>query len=433
MAAPHREEPLNTVLAQIMCEHGVQAEAETILRLGKARPDITIRMEGITICVEAKSDYFPKADLEVVKNAQDRLDNELCTIAIAVLYPKDLRLVGTGSVKDEMSNTGLRYKVLVSGASGGNAKWFTGTPSSIVDVLRHTYKQLLDEDVVEKSAKEISNTISNIAYLWEGSEKVCEILSDTLKLFKSTNESPVERKERLNSAAKIASLMLANAMIFLAPKKPSHIKKCEDYFNSNASTLLLVERLGPISHRMVAVRTDTRVLGSTFRTLITNEHVEDNGNSLGLCIENEERPHMSAEKEKALALWFNSTPGLLILHSLKISTGPQWFKFKTYQMETMPVLDVHSLEPSAICRLSDCYDSVCTKDFLPVAKLYSDAARIEIDKCLEDVIGLPDLTYMRYMLSNEKFFSQTERRRIRTTVAGVDETREPDDCQMSLF
>lgn len=84
MANSVREEVVDVVLTQILNDYGL--EGASLQRFDHV-PDIYLTHRGMRIIIEAKRADW-RRDLE--KQLDDRLNNNLCDIAIGVLYPKEV-------------------------------------------------------------------------------------------------------------------------------------------------------------------------------------------------------------------------------------------------------------------------------------------------------------------------------------------------------
>lgn len=149
---------------------------------------------------------------------------------------------------------------------------------------------------------------------------------------------------------------------------------------ASSGRILLVERLWPITHRVLAVGFTEAVLGNTWWAF---------------------KSELCSEQEKALLLWLNSTPALLTFLSHRVATRSAWMKVKKPQWAAMPVLDVRALSADAIERLAAHYDALCDKTLQALAKLDKDPVRQEIDEALADALGLPDMKPLRQLLARE--------------------------------
>ncbi|MDR3221798.1 MAG: SAM-dependent methyltransferase [Candidatus Accumulibacter sp.] len=207
----HREEVINTCLAILLTRHGVQAEAETIHRAGEARPDVMFAMGGLRVIVEGKFSDVPEAEAVVLGDANKRITSGICHIAVALVYPDKLRTVSSSSLEEALSGSRLRYLVL---SETGGTEWTESTPAGILASLRRVHESLIRDDLVAASAQKLSERIDNIADLWRGQSSTCDKLSNLLGMPAKRGESAEERDARRVTATKVASLVLANAMIF---------------------------------------------------------------------------------------------------------------------------------------------------------------------------------------------------------------------------
>ena len=149
---------------------------------------------------------------------------------------------------------------------------------------------------------------------------------------------------------------------------------------AKAGRILLVERVRTNTHRLLAICFEEDVLGNTWWALKTQ---------------------LDFKHEKALLLWLNSTPALLLLLSRRVITQGAWMQIKKPQWQAMPVLDVRALPDVALDQLAAAYDALCSKELLALAKLAKDPTRAAIDAALSAALGLPDLQPLRQLLARE--------------------------------
>jgi len=142
-----------------------------------------------------------------------------------------------------------------------------------------------------------------------------------------------------------------------------------------------VERLWPITHKVLAVGCDSTIFGNTWWSVQTK----------GLTL----------EQEKALLLWLNSSLGLLLYFGHRVVTRSAWMQMKQPAWQSMPVLDVRKLSSIQLTDLSADYDRLSGKALEPLADLKSDPVRIEIDSTIARRLKLPDLTFIRELLDRE--------------------------------
>jgi hypothetical protein len=207
----HREESVNTQIALLLTRHGVIAESETIQQSGQQRPDVMFILGGLRVIIEGKFSDTPNADNIVLSDALKRVQSGICHIAVALVYPEDIRTTSTPQLEKILSASGLRFLII---SETGQTEWAEATPAEILASLRRVHESLIRDDIVAKSAGQLSERIEVIASLWIGQTATCDRLSDLLGIPAKRGETAEERKARRIAATKIASLVLANAMIF---------------------------------------------------------------------------------------------------------------------------------------------------------------------------------------------------------------------------
>jgi hypothetical protein len=144
--------------------------------------------------------------------------------------------------------------------------------------------------------------------------------------------------------------------------------------------IFLVERVRTTTHRMLAIGFDVAALGNTWWAF---------------------KSDLSSEQEKALLLWLNSTPSILMMLARRVTTEGAWMQVKQPQWAAMPVLDVRNLPAETLTRLAGDYDALCSKELLALAKLDVDPIRGGIDDALSAALGLPDMKPLRQLLTRE--------------------------------
>ncbi|MGE0082891.1 MAG: N-6 DNA methylase [Desulfococcaceae bacterium] len=207
----HREESVNTQLALLLTKQGVSAESETIQQSGKHRPDVMFTLGGLRVIIEGKFSDTPDADNVVLADALRRVQTGICHIAVALVYPKEIRTVSTGQLGETLSGSRLRFLII---SETGQTEWAEAAPAEILASLRRVHESLCRDDIVAESARKLSEKIEAIASLWTGQTATCDRLSVLLGMPAKRGESGEERNARRITATKVASLVLANAMIF---------------------------------------------------------------------------------------------------------------------------------------------------------------------------------------------------------------------------
>jgi hypothetical protein len=207
----HREESINTQLAILLTRHGVDAEPETIHRSGQQRPDVMFVLGGLRVIIEGKFSDTPDAENVVRGDALKRIQSGICHISVALVYPEALRTVAMGNLDTTLSTSKLRSMII---SETGQTEWLETTPDEILASLRRVHEALTKDDIVAESAKRLSERIEGISELWIDQPATCDRLSELLGMPTKRGEKTEERNARRITATKVASLVLANAMIF---------------------------------------------------------------------------------------------------------------------------------------------------------------------------------------------------------------------------
>lgn len=110
------------------------------------------------------------------------------------------------------------------------------------------------------------------------------------------------------------------------------------------------------------------------------------------------------EIAKILAVWFNSTFGILLLLSIAEVTRGPWVKFKKELLSEMPILNVNMLESKDRENLLNLFDKkICNLEIKPLPEEFAnpDARRV-IDEAISETLNLKiKLDPLYNLLSNE--------------------------------
>ena len=105
--------------------------------------------------------------------------------------------------------------------------------------------------------------------------------------------------------------------------------------------------------------------------------------------------------EKAIALWLNSSLGILTVLVTRTTTHGAWVGLKKADLKEMPVLDVRAISESQLQGLSDLFDELADEEFERLPAMAECAARRCLDDGLSAILGLPDLSGLRRLLATE--------------------------------
>ena len=109
--------------------------------------------------------------------------------------------------------------------------------------------------------------------------------------------------------------------------------------------------------------------------------------------------------EKALAVWLNSSPGLLTILAQRTSTRGGWVAMKKADLEELPVLDTRRLSPSQLRGLSDVFDEMAEAEFERLPGMAYRPARQALDDGISRILDMPNLGKLRDLLASEPVVS----------------------------
>ena len=207
----HREETLNTQLAILLARFGLDADAETVLAGGRVRPDVLFNWRGLRVIIEGKFADHPNARAVVLGEARSRVQRGIAHLAAAVVYPPALRQRPTPALLDGLAPAILAYCIVSERAE---TAWFEGAPAALLDALRRAQETLTQDDLVARIAQSLSERLNGVALYWMGQPGACDRLAEVLGMPAPKGETPEQTAGRRTTAAKVAALVIANALIF---------------------------------------------------------------------------------------------------------------------------------------------------------------------------------------------------------------------------
>jgi hypothetical protein len=151
-----------------------------------------------------------------------RVKSGIAHIAAAAIYPPPLRTTPTTKILSVLEKSKLRYRIISE--ADETEDWFEGSPASLMDALRRAQEGLTKDDIVEETAKALSVQLEAISKLWQGQAGTCDKLSKILGITPPKGEKPDKAQDRRETAAKVAALVLANAMIFQEQLAPTNLR-----------------------------------------------------------------------------------------------------------------------------------------------------------------------------------------------------------------
>jgi hypothetical protein len=173
----HREEVLNISLASCMGARGMDADPETILQGGAARPDVIAKFRGLRCGIEGKIADVTQAKVIVLGDARMRVDQGIAHLAIAVVYPRALRTADFRQLSEILNATQFEFVVLTEAGDGG---WHSGGIDEILGELRRAHEVIVRDDVLQLAVGTLEVGLQEVANALLGSAATCDRLIDVL-------------------------------------------------------------------------------------------------------------------------------------------------------------------------------------------------------------------------------------------------------------
>jgi hypothetical protein len=105
--------------------------------------------------------------------------------------------------------------------------------------------------------------------------------------------------------------------------------------------------------------------------------------------------------EHLMALWLNSTFGILGLMGVREDTEGAFVGFKKPSLENMMMPNFKSLKKSQRKILQNTYSDIANETLLPLSKAKEDITRQKIDQAFADAFHIKDSAILREMLARE--------------------------------
>lgn len=178
-------------------------------------------------------------------------------------------------------------------------------------------------------------------------------------------------------------------LVALAKAKKGRNLRNADLLWSRSGRLLVAERIRLNTARLLAIRVSEKALSNTWWPVATHgKGVSD------------------SELDKIMALWFNSSLGLLTIVASRVDTQGAWVELKKPVLEEMFVLDPRKLSIPARKILCNAYDEIGKLELVALPNIEIDIVRASIDTAIAAALGIKeDFSIYRKLLAIEPVIS----------------------------
>ncbi len=313
------------------------------------------------------------------RNPDGVLDAHRVAQAVAATAPAELEAAGAALLEVDGQHVGEVVSMPESHVTSG--RWI-GVQFARADLIRSAVRLLSDGDVWIPGAKSTASIplcrLDEIGQVGPDRRRLVDGFDRTnaVTAYPIVEGHDTERRRSLACSPDSFLSPLAKPKGGQRPGYGQHLWQ-------QSSRFLVAERLRLDTCRTVALRSTTRVLSNVWWPVRLE----------------------GTATEKALAVWLNSSLGLLTMLAQRTSTEGSWVAVKKSDLEELPVLDVRSLTPGQVQGLSDLFDQLAESEFERLPAMADCPARRALDDGLSEVLGLPDLATLRALLASEPVVS----------------------------
>ncbi len=309
------------------------------------------------------------------RNPKGVLDAHLVADAANMTQPAKIEDAGTALLEVDGEHVGEVFSIPESKLKG---KQWIGVQFARVDVVRSALRLLEEGEVWVPGETVVGNVpmcrLDEIAEIGPDVRDVRDGFepTDTVTAYPMVQNHNTDVRRRI----------ITRPDKYLAPlvtPRPGRCLKPLDTLWSKAGQLLVAERLRLNNARVIAMTVETPVLSNVWWPTKTENR----------------------DWDKAIAVFLNSTLGLLAFLTNRNTTAGNWVKFKKSDLKSMPVLDPRQLSPTQLQALSDLFNELADADFARLPSMDHCPARRALDEGVSEILGLPDLRGLRVLLASE--------------------------------
>ena len=312
-------------------------------------------------------------------NPEGVLDAHRIAQAITATTPARLEETGTALLEVDGRHIGEVFSMPESKLPG--RKW-SGIQFARADLVR-TAVRLLDDGEVRVPGEtnvavvtmcrlgDLGQVGPDRRDVWDGFER-----TDSVTAYPMVENHDTEQRKSLGTEPNKYLAPLTTA------RPGRHLKSVAQLW-PKAARLLIAERLRLNTARVFSMWSEKEVLSNVWWPV--------RGENL--------------ESEKVLALWLNSSLGILSILAHRTSTEGGWVGMKKADLEELPVLDTRSVTPAQLKGFSDLYDEIADAEFERLPGMVYCPARQALDAGVSRILDLPDLSKLRDLLASEPVVS----------------------------
>jgi hypothetical protein len=145
-------------------------------------PDVIATFRGLRCVIEGKTGDVTSARQVVSADAAKRVEQGIAHLAIAVVYPRNLRTTSFAALTDAINEATFQFMVYTENGAG---EWRSGGVDAILEELRRAHEAIVRDDAVTRAVQKLSLGMAVVSDSLISSTAVCDRLIDVLGIGKA--------------------------------------------------------------------------------------------------------------------------------------------------------------------------------------------------------------------------------------------------------
>jgi hypothetical protein len=291
--------------------------------------------------------------------------------------------IGSSGVAELKTDSKKYGEIIKSPTQEENIPWVLPAAFAQSELVRSAY-HLLSEDVYVPGLGNVGN-ISMVEL-----SRRATIGPDGRDIYDgfNTTDSPTVYKALWGNISDEATSLSHESNKYLSPlseaKEDRSLRDADALWN-DAGSLMLANSVRLNTNKTVSVVLPDKALSNVWWPTQWDGQTEEE----------------SRKMERRLALWLNSTLGMLGMLSKRQDTEGPFVKFSKTWWKSAKVLDLDALDDDQLSKLDELWEEINNENLRPFPEMRDDDVRAKIDNTFEDILDVEGLSTLRDFLSRE--------------------------------
>ena len=154
-------------------------------------PDVLFDYKGLRCMIEGKFADIPDAQTVVMAQAVERVEAGIAHMALAIVYPTELRETPQREVAGQLRISALQFS-LCTVSRYADVAWHSGGVREVLDLMRRGHAELLEDDVVVRSVARLNAGMEGLVRILLGNRVAAEHIADHIGITDERKESETQ-------------------------------------------------------------------------------------------------------------------------------------------------------------------------------------------------------------------------------------------------